>query len=80
MITLLKLLVWLLRIAVFIGLFGLAIKNSGPMELRFFLDHSWTAPISVVVLAVFTIGVGVGLTAALGVFLRRQRTSDRGPR
>jgi hypothetical protein len=34
-VTTLKLLVWLLRIAVFIGLFGLAIKNSGPMELAF---------------------------------------------
>ena len=80
MTTLLKLLVWLLRIAVFIGQFGLAIKNSGPMELRFFLDQSWTAPISVVILAVFAIGVGVGLPAALVGFLRPQRTSDRGPR
>jgi putative membrane protein len=70
MTFLIKLLVWLLRILVFIGLFGLAIKNSGPMELRFFLDQSWTAPVSVVILAVFAVGVAVGLTAALGVFLR----------
>ena len=80
MTTLLKLLVWLLRIVVFVGLFGLAIKNSGPMELRFFLDHSWTAPVSVVILAVFAIGVGVGLTAALGAFLRPQRSPGREPR
>ena len=79
MITLLKFLVWLLRIAVFVGLFGLAIKNSGPVELRFFLDTAWTAPISLVILAVFAIGVGVGLTAALSVFLRPQRTADREP-
>jgi uncharacterized integral membrane protein len=77
--TLLKLLVWLLRIVVFVGLFGLAIKNSGPMELRFFLDQAWTAPISVVILAAFAIGVVVGLTAALGVFLRKQRPTDREP-
>ena len=70
MTFLIKLLVWLLRILVFIGLFGLAIKNSGPMELRFFLDQAWTAPVSVVILAVFALGVAVGLTAALGVFLR----------
>ncbi len=76
MTTLLKLLVWLLRIAVFIGLFGLAIKNSGPMELRFFLDQSWTAPVSVVILVVFAVGVAVGLTAALGVFLRPNRKPD----
>jgi uncharacterized integral membrane protein len=71
-------LVWLLRIVVFIGLFGLAIKNSGPMELRFFLDQAWTAPISVVILAVFAIGVGVGLTMALGVFLNPRRKRDTG--
>lgn len=80
MIILLKLIVWLLRIVAFIGLFGLAIKNSGPMELRFFLDTAWTAPVSLVILTVFAIGVGVGLTAALGVFLRPQRTADREPR
>ncbi|MBI5900271.1 MAG: LapA family protein [Rhodocyclales bacterium] len=70
MTFLIKLLVWLLRILVFIGLLGLAVKNSGPMELRFFLDQAWTAPVSVVILAVFAAGVAVGLTAALGVFLR----------
>lgn len=78
--TLLRILVWLLRIVVFIGLFGLAIKNSGPMELRFFLDRSWTAPVSVVVLAVFVIGVAVGLTATLGLSLRRWRKTNREPR
>jgi uncharacterized integral membrane protein len=77
--TLLRILVWLLRIVVFFGLFGLAIKNSGPMELRFFLDQAWTAPVSVVVLVVFAIGVAVGLTAALGVFLRPHRKSRREP-
>ena len=77
--TLLRISVWLLRIVVFIGLFGLAIKNSGPMELRFFLDRTWTAPVSVVVLAVFVIGVAVGLTATLGLSLRRQRDADRDP-
>ncbi|MCX7149298.1 MAG: LapA family protein [Rhodocyclales bacterium] len=78
--TLLRILVWLLRIVVFVGLFGLAIKNSGPMELRFFLDHAWTAPVSVVILTVFAIGVVVGLTAALGVFLSPRRDPDREPR
>ncbi|MCF8198990.1 MAG: LapA family protein [Sulfuritalea sp.] len=77
MTALLKFLVWLLRIVVFIALFGLAIKNSGPMELRFFLDQAWTAPISVVILVVFAIGVVVGLTAALSVFLKPKRNTDR---
>ena len=77
--SLIKLLVWLLRIVAFIGLFGLAIKNSGPMELRFFLDKAWTAPVSVVILSVFATGVAVGLTAALGVFLRPKNKSGPEP-
>ena len=73
--TLINILVWLLRAVVFIALLGLSIKNSGPMELRFFFDQSWTAPVSVVVLVVFAAGVVVGLTAALSSFLlRRPRT------
>jgi len=73
--TLINILVWLLRAVVFIALLGLSIKNSGPMELRFFFDQNWTAPVSVVVLAVFAAGVVVGLTAALSSFLlRRPRT------
>lgn len=79
MTAILKLLAWLLRIVVFVGLFGLAIKNSGQMELRFFLDNTWTAPISVVILAVFAIGVAVGLTAALGVFLRSKPDPEHRP-
>ena len=77
--TLLRILVWLLRLVVFVGLFGLAIKNSGPMELRFFLDQTWTAPVSVVILTVFAAGIAVGLTAALGVFLRPHGRPDREP-
>ena len=73
--TLINILVWLLRAVVFIALLGLSIKNSGPMELRFFFGQNWTAPVSVVVLAVFAAGVVVGLTAALSSFLlRRPRT------
>ena len=77
MALLLRIVVWLLRIAVFVGLFGLALKNSGPVELRFFLDQAWTAPVSVVLLAVFAAGVAVGLTAALGVFLKPRDRSGR---
>jgi lipopolysaccharide assembly protein A len=66
-------LLWLLRIAIFIVLFGLAIKNGSPMELRFFFEQSWQLPVSVVVLASFAIGVLVGLTAIAGHAAQRRR-------
>jgi uncharacterized integral membrane protein len=68
-----KALVWLLRLVVFFLLFGLGIKNSAPVELRFFLDMNWQAPLSVVVLAVFAAGVAIGLAAALGAWTRQRR-------
>jgi uncharacterized integral membrane protein len=57
-----RVVLWLLRAVVFVALFGLAIKNSAPVELRFFLDGVWQAPLSLVILAVFVAGVFLGLT------------------
>jgi len=71
--SLLRPLVWALRIVVFVALFGLAIKNSGPMELRFYFDQIWHAPVSVVLLASFTLGALIGLTAVVGLRARRDR-------
>jgi len=75
--SLLKFLVWSLRAVVFIALFGLAIKNSGPMELRFFFDQAWIAPIAAVILVVFFAGVVVGLTAAFSVLIPSMRRKKR---
>lgn len=68
-----KFLVWLLRIAVFVALFGLAIKNSAPVELRFFLDGVWQAPLSLVILGAFFAGAVVGLTATVATLFRQGR-------
>ncbi len=72
-----KILVWLLRAVIFIMLFGLAIKNSGPVELRFFLNQAWQAPLSLVLLAAFTAGVVIGLGAGLGAWTRQRRELSR---
>lgn len=72
MTTLFKFFLWLLRAVVFVILFGLTLKNSEPMELRFFFDHSWTAPVAVVILVVFVIGVVIGLAAAFGTSKRSE--------
>ena len=72
-----KVLVWLLRVIVFIAIFGLAVKNSGPVDLRFYLDSAWQAPLSVVILAAFAAGVAVGLTAAVVMIWRQGRELRR---
>lgn len=70
-------LIWLLRAIVFVGLFGLAIKNSGPVELRLYFDTLWQAPLSLVVLGCFTAGAVIGATAALSTLVRQRREIGR---
>jgi uncharacterized integral membrane protein len=72
-----KVLVWLVRGIVFVAVFGLAVKNSGPVDLRFYLDSAWQAPLSVVILAAFAAGVAVGLTAAVVMIWRQGRELRR---
>jgi uncharacterized integral membrane protein len=72
-----RILLWLLRGIVFIALFGLAAKNSGPVDLRFYLDGVWQAPLSLVILAAFGIGAVVGLTATVVTLVRQGREIKR---
>lgn len=67
-----KVFLWFLRGIVFFLLFGLAIKNSTLVDLRFFFDTTWQAPLSVVVLAVFAAGAAVGLSLRLAGLLRER--------
>lgn len=68
-----RLLIWLLRATVFVLLFGLAIKNSGPVELRLYLDAAWQAPLSLVMLGSFAAGAAIGVTAAFATLVKQRR-------
>jgi len=72
-----KVVLWLLRGIVFIALFGLAVKNSGLVELRFYLGESWQAPLSMVILIAFAAGAAVGLTATVATLMRQGRELRR---
>jgi len=72
-----RILIWLLRAIVFIGLFGLAIKNSGPVELRLYFDTLWQAPLSLVVLGCFAGGALLGATVAFATLVRQRREIGR---
>ena len=64
---------WIVRGILFVILLGLAIKNSADVELRFFFDASWQAPLSLVVLIAFANGVLAGLLAFLPRWIRQRR-------
>jgi lipopolysaccharide assembly protein A len=67
-------LLWFLRGILFVILLGLAIKNSSDVELRFFFDASWQAPLSLVLLTALAMGVVLGLLALLPQVIRLRRS------
>ncbi len=70
-------LLWLLRALVFVALFGLAVKNSDPVDLRLFFGTTAQVPLSLIVLGAFVLGVVIGLTAILGIVVRQGRELRR---
>ena len=66
-------LIWLLRAILLLLLFGLAAKNSGPVDLHLYFDSVWQAPLSMVVLLCFASGVALGASVALLVRVRQRR-------
>jgi uncharacterized integral membrane protein len=66
-------LIWVLRGILFVVLLGLAIKNGGEVELRFFFDAAWRAPLSLVILVALACGTVLGLLALLPQVARLRR-------
>ena len=70
-------LIWILRTILFVALLGLAIKNSNEVELRFFFDAYWQAPLSLVILVSLAAGAVLGLLALLPQLVRQRRSLSR---
>jgi uncharacterized integral membrane protein len=71
-----KYLVWLLKAAIFFTLFAFALNNQHEATVHFFFGHQWSAPLVLVLLAAFAIGLAIG---ALGMVPRwlSQRAAAR---
>ncbi len=71
-----KYLVWLLKAAIFFTLFAFALNNQHAATVHFFFGHQWSAPLVLVVLAAFALGLAVG---ALGMVPRwwKQRAAAK---
>jgi uncharacterized integral membrane protein len=64
---------WIVRLLLFLVLLGFALKNTAPVEVRFFLSKSWQAPLSLVLFLFFAAGAVLGVAAALGIAYRQRR-------
>jgi uncharacterized integral membrane protein len=67
-------LLWATRIFIFLFLLAFALKNTEPVNVRFFFDAVWQAPLIIIALAFFAGGAALGVLSLLGtVFgLRRE--------
>ncbi|MCC7082340.1 MAG: LapA family protein [Burkholderiales bacterium] len=66
-------LIWLLRIALFLILLGLAVKNSDPVTIHYYFGAQWRAPLVLVMLICLMAGVALGVLAAIGQVFRQRR-------
>ncbi|MBS0434387.1 MAG: LapA family protein [Proteobacteria bacterium] len=79
-----RLLVWLVRAALFFLLFAFALNNQHEASIRWFFGHEWRTNMVFVVLAAFALGCVFGIMAMLPSWwrqrsvARRRRGSDDG--
>jgi len=68
-----RVLVWIVRFALFLLILGFAVKNTEPVRVYFYLGAQWEAPLVFVMLVAFVIGAAAGVAASLGYLFRQRR-------
>ncbi len=71
--ALVKILTWLIRGFVFLFMLLFAMKNTDPVSLNFYLGHSWSAPLALVLFITLAIGALLGLVAGLERVVAQRR-------
>jgi lipopolysaccharide assembly protein A len=68
-----RILIWLLRITLFLILLGFAVKNSEPVTVYYFFGAEWQASLVFVMLVCVCAGAALGILAVLGKVFRQRR-------
>jgi uncharacterized integral membrane protein len=66
-------LIWFLRIVLFLLLLGFAVRNVEPVTLYYYFGYEWTAPLVLVILFFFALGVALGAAGCLAIVFRQRR-------
>jgi uncharacterized integral membrane protein len=67
---------WILKAAIFFTLFAFALNNQQVTTVNFFFGNQWLAPMVLVVLGAFTIGVVVGVLGMAPWWWRHRRVNQ----
>jgi len=77
MTKLTRLLTWILKAAVFFALFAFALNNQQDATVHLLFGRQWRAPMTLIVLAAFGIGLVVGVLGMLPRWWSRPRNAAR---
>lgn len=69
---------WLLKAAVFLLIFALAINNQAPVRVHGLFGAQWEAPLVLVLLLVLFAGVLLGMAVMAPLWWRARRTARQG--
>ena len=69
----------LLRLFLLLVFFLFAVMNYEPASVRFYFDLEWRAPLILILLAFFVLGVVLTLLALLPRLIRQRRETVEGP-
>jgi lipopolysaccharide assembly protein A len=72
-----KFIVWLIRVLVFVLLLVLALANRDSATLHFLAGYEWSAPLILIGLAFFVVGLLAGLVSGLPAMLRLRMENGR---
>ncbi len=74
----LKYIAWLLKAVIFFVLFAFALNNQAPVNLHFFFGTIWQAPMVLVVLATFVLGLFAGILVMVPIWLNARKQTRTG--
>ena len=72
-----RVLVWLVRAAVFFTLFAFALNNQHTSSVHWFFGQEWRAPMVFIVLAAFGFGCAFGIFAMVPSWWKHRRIARR---
>jgi uncharacterized integral membrane protein len=75
--TFIRLLQWTLKAAIFLTMLAFALNNRDDVSVRFFWDMEWRAPMVLVLLTVFAIGVAVGVAGMVPRWWQQRRLAKK---
>ena len=66
---------FLLKAAIFFTLFAFALNNQSDVTVRFFFGYQWTAPMVLVVLIAFALGLLIGILGMVPRWWQQRRAA-----